>query len=188
MRSTRFRRLALGLLLGVSLAGCVWHPDSQAGDVALTAYPPAGAAHRVASPAIELFWSCSRPDTNTVRVEGWAINRWYTMEVRDLRLELVGVGADSGNSSAQAVAAMLSPMRSAPFLLDITAAGSETRFDLYYEYRFQEPGDDTFDTSRAPASLSPGILVAASQPWLIVQVPSRFLVWNVCDESLHRIK
>jgi hypothetical protein len=178
--------------LCLSLAACA----SQMGpggteDVRLTTYPPAGAAHRVASPAIELFWSCSRPGPNTLQVEGWAINRWFTGEVQDVRLELVGVGAGGKTISAASrstIADRIGTMRAVPFVVTLSAQGSERRFDLYYEYRFQEPGDDTFYTSRGPLPFGGRILRIAAQPDRLAQVPSRFMVWNVCDESLHRVK
>ncbi len=175
----------MALLLAVlSLSACASDPGN-------VVYPPPGAAHRVGSPGLELFWRCSQPEPQVLRVEGWAINRGFVGEVRDLRFELVGVAATGGTAVpavTSATVARLGLMRSVPFVLDVRTQGTEERFDLYYEYIFHEPGDDTFDSGDVRQHIGPGLQVASSHSIMLAQVPSRFLVWNVCDEALHRVK
>jgi len=174
----------MALLLAVlSLSACASDPGS-------VVYPPPGAAHRVGSPGLELFWRCGWPKPQVLRVEGWAINRGFVGEVRNLRFELVGVDMRGGTVSATKSPTVdrLGLMRSEPFVLDVRTHGTEARFDLYYEYIFHEPGDDTFDSGDARQHIGPGVQVASSHSIMLAQVPSRFLVWNVCDEALHRVK
>ena len=160
-------RMALLAFLSFSVGACASHAGpAGSGDSNLAVYPPTGMVHRVGSPAIELFWNCSRPGSDRVRVDGWAFNRWFAGEVQDLRFELVGVdgaGKTVSGVLASAAPASVGIMRSVSFELEVQTRGSEARFDLYYEYRFQESGDDTFDSSRildSPPTLS-GILVAS---------------------------
>jgi hypothetical protein len=181
---------ALSILIGAALAltACA---QTGAGDATVQQqYPPSEFAHRVASPAVELFWNCNQA-SNAVLFQGIAFNQWFAGEVLDLKLELVGVDAGertvSNNHTTEAF--RIGTMRSAPFQLTVQPAGSEVRYDLYYQYQYREPGDrDTGEkhTDRRPAA---PILLASSGPFMLAQVPpTSFLARDVCSPNKLRAR
>jgi hypothetical protein len=113
-------------------------------------------------------------------VEGVAQNPWQAQPVRYLEFELVGVDAHertTAETSGTARDFQIHTNQSTPFQLALKPAGTETRFDLYYHYRFNEE----FDTS----ALVAGPPMAA--PRLFAQV-QRFLVRDVCGDTQHRAR
>jgi len=174
MAGMRVNRAGLLLLLGLAACagdGPLGLPASEYGP-----YPPPGMAHRVASAHVELFWNCFRPDPGNLSLEGVAVNPWASQPVRFLELELVGVGGKERSVSAikaEAPNILLHTRESTPFKLDLRTTGTEVRFDLYYQYRFQEGGR--------------GFLLAGPPVGGAFQVAQlvRFLVRDACNETQH---
>ncbi len=143
-------------------------------------YPPPGFAHRVASSHVELYWNCARPELNALTVEGVAINPWSPQEVRFLEFELVGVDTrDHAISHVRAEAPdfLLRTNQQTPFRLDLRPAGAEVRFDLFYQYRFDE-GDGNRLFARA----------GSGGTFLLAQATKRFMARDVCSDSQHRAR
>jgi len=170
-------RAGLLLLLGMGLSACAadgtWRPPA-----ASTLYPPAVFAHRVESSHVALYWNCTRPEPGVLRLEGVAQNPWSSQAVRFLELELVGVDARERTVSEAAAAVpdfLLHTNQISPFRLDVRTVGSEVRFDLFYQYRFQENG------GRFVAG-APG-----SAPRILAQT-QRFMARDVCSETQHRVR
>jgi len=93
----------------------------------------------------------------------------------------VGVDAQE-RTTAQATGAardlQIRTNQSSPFDLTLKTAGTEVRFDLYYNYRWHEE----FDTSATM-----GVLVAGppmASPRLLAQTQT-FLTRDVCSPSQH---
>lgn len=170
-------RYMLVAVLVVEMAGCasIQSPEMAGGQ------PPASPeafAHRTASNHVVLYWNCARPTPEVLRVEGIAQNPWESQEVRSLEFELVGVDAREhavSEVTGEARDPGIGTNQTSPFLLDLRTVGSETRFDLYYDYQFSE-GDQT-------DALLAGPPMVASR---LSPQGNRFLVWDVCSESQHR--
>lgn len=172
-------RIRTGVLacLGIALTACAadgtWRPPAQS-----TLYPPALFAHRVASSHVGLYWNCTRPEPGVVRVEGVAQNPWASQEVRFLELEVVGVDARERYVSQASTALpnfLLGTNQISPFHLDLRTVGSEVRFDLFYQYRFQDNG------GRFLAGSPVGV------PRLLAQT-HRFMARDVCSDTQHRVR
>jgi len=119
--------------LSLIVAGCAALPQPPA--------QPEAFQHGVSSSHVELYWTCSEPAPGLLEVGGIAQNRWHAQEVRFLELELVGVNdRDRAVSSARAElpAILLHTNEISPFRLKLNAAGTEVRYDLYYQYQFTE--------------------------------------------------
>jgi hypothetical protein len=173
-------RIRTGVLacLGIALTACAadgtWRPPA-----ASTLYPPALFAHRVASSHVALYWNCTRPEPGVVRVEGVAQNPWASQEVRFLELEVAGVDARERYVSQASTALpnfLLGTNQISPFHLDLRTVGSEVRFDLFYQYRFQENG------GRFLAGSPVGV------PRLFAQSTIRFMARDVCSDTQHRVR
>ncbi len=108
---------------------------------ALKTDPTAGFTHRVANSEVVLDWTCTRSEPGLLRVEGVVQNYWSAQPIKFMEFDLVGV--DDGNRQVSATSAALKAVllfssEVSPFRLDLKPAGTETRFDLYYQYRFNE--------------------------------------------------
>ena len=166
-------RAMLPALLALALGACAL-PAARP-----SPYPPDAYAHRVASSHVVLYWNCHRPEPGILRVEGVAQNPWSSQEVRFLEAELVGVDSRERTVSHAKGAAqdiLIRTNQFSPFQMELRAAGSEVRFDLYYEYRFQE--------GEMEARLV-GPLVRA--PRLLAQT-QRFLARDACSDAQHRAR
>jgi hypothetical protein len=166
---------------------------------------------------VELFWNCTRPAPDTLLLEGLAFNPWQGEDIRFLEFDLVGVdarGSTVTEASAAARDLILGMKGSTPFQLALRPTGRETRFDLFYQYQYQEPGDsgggdNRSSNSRTPfryqyqepgdsgggqpnaalPSGAPPVRLVASTPFLLAQAPpTRFMVWDVCSETMHRAR
>ena len=112
-----------------------------------------------------------------MRVDGVAANVWSSQPPRYLAWDLVGVdAADRTVSSAEAKSAVIElPTNTyTTFQIDMRTTGSETRFDLHYEYQFQDGGHT--------------LMISALDwdgPVLLAQVTQRFFVRDACSDSQH---
>jgi hypothetical protein len=113
-----------------------------------------------------------------------AVNPWGDQPVRFLEFTLVGVDANEHSVSwtkGEAQSILLRTMQSTPFELDLTPTGSEVRYDLYYEYLFQDSSSD-----RLMGKVSwDGSPVAANRP-LLLAMKQTFMARDVCSDSQHR--
>jgi len=128
---------------------------------------------------VVLYWNCARPEPGVVEISGLAFHPWNSQPVRSLELERVGV--DSREHTVSEVGAEARDMQiltnqSTPFHLRLRTAGSESRLDLYYRYKFQDGGRD-----RMLASL------AWNAPILLAQ-QVQFRVRDACSETQHRVR
>jgi hypothetical protein len=155
-----------------SLAGCA---SRQA---AAPAYPPDAFAHRVADSHLVLYWSCSRPQAGRLRLEGVVHNPWEAQPIRYFEFELIGLDAQERTVSRTTGGArdiQIFTNQITPFHADLKMAGSEVRYDLFYQYKFSD-GD-----LRDARLTGPGV----GQPRFFAQ-ESRSLVRDACSESHHR--
>jgi hypothetical protein len=144
-----------------------------------TPYPPPGYSHTVQSSHVALYWNCARLDSGILEVRGVAFNPWASQPVRDLEVELVGVDARDRTLSAartDAPDSQLFTNKSTPFQVNLRTTGAESRFDLYYRYKFQDGGGE-----RLLASL------AWDGPILLAQ-QKQFRVRDACSDSQHRTR
>ncbi|MBI4572895.1 MAG: hypothetical protein HY713_06370 [candidate division NC10 bacterium] len=171
-----FRFLTLVLFV-VTLQACGAMAGSRSGGGQPSVYPPDVYAHRVASSHVVLYWNCARPEPNLLRFEGVAQNPWSPQEVRFLELELVGVdGRDRVVAEARGAVQdiLIHTNQTSPFRMDLRTAGSEARFDLYYQYRFSD------------VEMEAGLAGPSGRaPRLFAQL-QRHLARDVCAETKHR--
>jgi hypothetical protein len=165
--------------LALSVTGCAPLGAGQQSGAQPPAYPPDVFFHRVATSEVVLYWNCSRSEPGMLRLDGVAQSPWAAQPIRFLEFDLVGVDSQDRTVSETKGAArdiQIYTNQTSPFQLDLRLAGSEGRFDLYYEYRFQI---DELD------ALLAGPPVRA--PRLIAQA-NRFLARDVCSEMQHRVR
>lgn len=178
MWKTTALRSGLGMVLGLSLGACAPGGTLQSLAAAPPVYPPAEFAHRVASSHVVLYWNCARPEPGILRLDGVAHSPWAHQEVRFLELTLTGADA-SGRYVSEATAALpeilLRTNEVSPFRLDLRTTGTEVRFDLFYQYRFQDDG----------RSFVAGALAGA--PRMLAQTVN-FMARDVCSETQHRVR
>ncbi len=153
-------------------------------------YPPSTFAHRIGSPAVELFWNCTQSG-GALQVTGIAYNQWFAGEVMYLNLDLVGVdakGREVSYGKAREVFKIFT-LRYAEFDIALQPTGNEVRYDLYYQYQYREPGDrDTGEKHTKSRPVSPN-LIAANGPILLAQVPpTYFLARDVCSPTKLRAR
>ncbi len=158
--------LACGVAV-VLLAGCAVASSRV--------YAPDVFAHRIASQHAELYWSCSQPEPGILRMEGVVQNPWGHDPIRFVEFDLVGVdAADRMTASASGALAdiLVYTNGQSAFRLDLRTTGREVRYDLFYQYRYDEPEFD--------AALRPVVL-----PRLAQQL-QRHMVRDACAAGKHR--
>ena len=166
------------MLLGLTLGACAPEGSARPPAAAPAVYPPAVFAHRVASSHVVLYWNCARPEPGILRLDGVAQNPWSQQEVRFLELTLAGADASDRYVSEAATALpefLLRTNQISAFQLDLRGTGAEVRFDLFYQYRFQDGG----------RSFVAGHLAGA--PQMLAQTIS-FMARDVCSETQHRVR
>lgn len=168
----------VSILAGV-LTACAVTDMPQGG---VTGGPLEIFAHRVATSEVVLVWNCLQPEPGLLRVVGEAQNPWQAQPIQYLELELMGVDAQERMTAKATGAARDHQIRTnqrSRFELTLKTAGTEVRFDLYYNYRFH----DEFDTSATMG----GVLVAGppmASPRLFAQTQT-FLARDVCFPTQH---
>ena len=153
-------RFALLALAGLAASACA--PGTGYQSSAPPVYPPAVFAHRVATSDVEIYWNCSHPEPELVRVNGVAKNTGGR-EVRFLELQLVAVSAEERHILKAATAVpdiVLHTNQVSPFQLDLRTMGREVRYDLFYQY-------------------SIGVRLSTQN--------SQFMARDVCSETQHRV-
>jgi hypothetical protein len=139
-------------------------------------YPPPALPHRVASSHVELYWKCDQGQSGQMQVEGMARNPWSPQEVRFLELDLVGVDRDGravSGAHAEVPNTLLHMNQTTRFQLTLRATGQEARYDLYYQYWFQ---DVEFNALLAGPPMGP--------PRLLAYV-NRFMILDACSPTRH---
>jgi len=134
------RHALLLLLFAMAVTSCV------AVDTVGTGAPPEAFAHRAATSELVLLWSCLEPTPDVLRVKGVANNPWQAQPIRYLEFQVVGVDAQQRQTAEVAGKArdvQIFTNQQSPFQLDLRIAGAEVRFDLYYQYLF----DQEYDTA-----------------------------------------
>lgn len=180
MKRMKEIRTGLLLLLGVGSSACAADGTIKLPAAAPMPYPPAGYTHTVSSSHVTLYWNCTQPEPGVQRLEGVAVNAWSAQEVRFLEFELTGVDNRErivSEARGEARNFLLGTFQSTPFQLDLRTAGGEVRFDLYYQYRFQ----DRSHREMVAAQLS-------GRPFLLAQQTNRFMARDVCSETQHRVR
>ena len=138
-------------------------------------------AHRVATSEVVLLWNCLETEPGLLRVVGEAQNPWQAQPIQYLEFDLVGVDAQE-RTTAQATGAardfQIRTNQRSPFELTLKTAGTEVRFDLYYNYRFHENVD--FGATRGVLVVGPPM----ASPRLLAQTQTN-LVRDVCSPTQH---
>ena len=169
------RRFLPAVSLVMSLVGCAAMDASERGS--MSAAPPETFTHRVATSELILLWNCLQPESGQLRLEGVAKNPWAAEPIQYLEFELVGMDGQERTTARGAGAArdlQILTNQSSPFQLELKTAGTEVRFDLYYNYRFRSD----FDTSARLAG------PPLAGPRLLAQT-STFMVRDACGAAQH---
>lgn len=168
--------LAFGILQVFALAGCATDGMPPSSMIGIEPYPPPGLPHRVASSHVELYWKCDRVEPNMMRLDGMARNPWSSQEVRFLEFDLVGVDQDGRKVSdvhATAPNYLLGTNQTTRFQLTLRRTGREARYDLHYQYLFQ---DFEIDARVAGPPMRPQVAQSAFL----------FMIRDACSDTQHR--
>jgi hypothetical protein len=133
------RQTLLSVLVVLGVTACA------AGATPAPGAPPEAFVHRAATSDLVLLWNCLAPAAGGLRVEGVAQNPWQAQPIRFLELQLVGVDAQGRQTTTiagKAGAIQIFTSQSSPFQLELRTSGTEVRFDLYYQYLFNEEFKD----------------------------------------------
>jgi hypothetical protein len=163
-------RCAVLLLIAMAVTSCV------AVDTVGTGMSPEAFTHRAATSEVVLLWTCLQPASDLLRVEGVARNPWQAQPIRYLELQVVGVDAQGRQTAEVAGKArdfQIFTNQQSPFQLDLRTAGAEVRFDLYYQYLF----DQEYDTAMVAGPPMVG-------PRLHAQTNTN-MVRDVCSPTQH---
>jgi hypothetical protein len=99
-------------------------------------YPQAAYSQRVGTTDVTVYWNCTREATQ-VRFDG-VVQNVRGGPVKFVELELAGTDARGRYISEARTAlkdVLLQPTRIAPFVIELRPTGSESRFDLFYQYQ-----------------------------------------------------
>lgn len=162
-------------LVGIVAVGCVAAGPPAATMVGDIPWPPPDYQHTVGTVAIRQYWNCTRPEPGLVRLDGLVANI-SGQPVKFLAWELAGVDA-GGNAltseKVEAAAIVLQTNEYTKFQIVLRPTGNEARFDLYYEYQFQ-------DTGHGPPF--------AALDWdgpVLMAWTNRFFVRDACSATQH---
>lgn len=174
------RQALRGLLFGlvaIAATGCVAAGPPAATLLGGFQWPPTEYKHTISTVAVRQYWNCTRPEPGLLRLEGVATNISGS-DVKFLTWELAGVDAAGRSLTSQTVesgAIVLRTNEVVPFQVSLRSTGAEARFDLYYQYKFQE-GDGH---DRPLAALD------WDGPLLFAQYANRFFVRDACSDTQH---
>lgn len=132
------RHALLLVVVAMGVTSCV------AVDTARTGAPPDAFTHRTANAEVVLLWNCLQPAAGVLRVEGVARNPWQSQPIRYLEVQVVGLdaqGRQTAEAAGKARDSQLFTNQQSPFQLELRTAGAEVRFDLYYQYLFNQEYD-----------------------------------------------
>lgn len=169
-------RLGLGMLLLSALAGCGTDAMRSSPMIGAEPYPPPGLLHRVASSHVELYWKCDPGEPGVMRVRGMARNPWAPQPVRYLEFDLFGVDRNDGVVSSVHAAApnfLLGTNQITRFEVALRVTGRETRYDLVYQYRFEELEEMS------------ALLAGPPMRPRLAQSTVQFMIRDVCSDTQH---
>jgi hypothetical protein len=153
--------------LGLGVAACAAEGSRPSLPTQASLYPPAVFAHRVSTTDVSVYWNCTRPESNALRVDG-VVQNTGGGSVQYAEVEIVSVDTrDRTIASVRSTVrdAALQPNQISPFQLGLRTVGAEARIDLYYEYRV-----------RSAVGMG-GLQVS----------PQRFRARDICSETQHRV-
>ena len=128
----------LVVVVAMGVTSCV------AVDTAGPGVPPEGFTHRAANSDVVLFWNCLEPTAGVLRVDGVARSPWQAQPIRYLEFQVVGLDAQGRKTAEVAGKAQdiqIFTTQQSRFQLDLRTGGAEVRFDLYYQYLFNQEYD-----------------------------------------------
>ena len=169
-------RAIMASMLAMGLTACAPLGIPQGWDEQPSLFPTDVFIHRVATSHVVLYWNCVRTETGVLILEGVAHNPWWAQEVKFLTLEIVGVDGEGhvvSEASGEARDNFIGTNQMTRFRLELRMVGSEVGFDLFYEYRFQEP------EMRAWLAAGP-----ARAPRLVAYA-NRFVARDACSDTKH---
>ena len=129
------RNITLGARIVVGLSACAT-PSTK-----ISVYPPAVYEHRVSAADVSVYWNCTQPEPNMLRVEG-AVQNISGAQVQFAEVEVVAVNVSdrtvrSAKSAVRDI--LLQSTQVSPFLIQLQTLGDEARFDMYYWYYVRGP-------------------------------------------------
>ena len=155
------------VLVGIGVTACTSVEIFRPVPAQSMAPPSEAFAHRLATPDVELYWNCARPEPSVLRFDGIAKNIGRR-EVRSLELRLAGVAANDLLQEGMSLPdIVLYRDEFSPFHMQLPIRGTETRFDLLYQYPLALPVDQANPPSTTPL---------------------RFTAQDVCSETQYRAR
>jgi hypothetical protein len=164
-------------LVAIATTGCAAAGPPAATLMGSIPWPPPEYRHTISTVAVRQYWRCTRPEPGLLQLDGVAANI-SSSDVKFLAWELAGVdaaGRSLTSQTAESGAIVLRTNEIVPFRIALRATGAEARFDLYYEYKFQE--GDAHDRPLAALDWD--------GPVLFAQHTNRFFVRDACSETQH---
>ncbi len=170
------KRFVILAVVALFLAGCAGMESGGGGGSAPVLYPPPGMDHRVGNSHLELFWRCVRPEPGVLRLDGLVANYNNAQPIRFFEAELVGVDAGGRERSAargEARDQSIPTAQMSPFGISLKEGGDEARFDLYYNYQFQD---------------NEHMMLSAGHGFHLLAYSQRSLARDVCNPAQHRMR
>jgi hypothetical protein len=169
-------RIGFLLLLGIGLSACAGQGMLGYPGANSVPYPPTGYAHRVENAQIGIFYNCIDSEPGVLRLEGVAFNVWNMQPLRYLEFALEGRDGSErmvSEAGGEGLDYQILTGQSTPFQVALQPAGTEVRYDLYYQYQFLD-GDHR--------DLLVGPMVSGVYPR---HIGIRFLARDACSPTQH---
>ena len=134
MQTMACLRCGLLAVIGAFLSACA--ADHYTASSSPSVPPPASFAHRAASPDIELFWNCSQPQPQAMKITGTARNsgqrevRSVELTVRSLRAGDVPI-LQTAEALPEIILYAAGP---SPFQIDLPLENTPSRIDISAAY------------------------------------------------------
>ena len=127
----------LSILVAVTASACAGAgPGGEPPQPAV--YPQAAFAHRVSSGDVDVYWNCTRPEADVVRMDG-VVQNSGGRAVQFVTLEVAAADARDryvSNARTALKEILLHTNQISPFTLEIRMPAAAARLDLTYSYRF----------------------------------------------------
>ncbi len=146
-------RIWLSLLVAVVAAGCGTAVPGRGPASGPAEYPQTNFAHRAGARDIVVYWNCSQPEADVVRVDG-VVQNSGGRAVQFVNLEAAAADPRERYVASAKTALpeiILHANQISPFAMELRVPAA-TRLDMYYAYRFTATSPEIRELARDACS------------------------------------